>query len=104
MKYFQNVIAFVTAKDVNIALLFFVLGLISSWWVSSYFYEKSLGVSKISAMEAKRENQLILRGIESIGTIKYSRDSSGKIMSVQIELNGKAVGNARATGTLTDAP
>ncbi len=104
MKYLKFGIEVITARDVVISIVFFVLGLISSWRTSVYFYEKSLNDSKASAAETERVNQLILRGIESVGTIKYSRDNSGKIIGVKIELSGHAAGNVNATGTLTDAP
>ncbi|WNB77484.1 hypothetical protein [Methylomonas koyamae] len=104
MRFLKFGIKVVTARDVVISIVFFGLGLVSSWWTSAYFYEKSLNDSKASAEEAERVNQLILRGIESIGTIQYSRDNSGKIVSVKIELGGNASGNVNATGTLTDAP
>ncbi|PCI69926.1 MAG: hypothetical protein COB26_00020 [Piscirickettsiaceae bacterium] len=55
-------------------------------------------------MEAKRVTQLLFRGIESLGTIKYSRDNSGKITGVKIELSGQAVGSASTSSTLTNAP
>lgn len=104
MKYLKFGIEVITARDVAISIVFFFLGLVSSWLTSVYFYEKSLNDSKASANEAERVNQLVLRGIESIGTIKYSRDSFGKIVGVEIELSGSASANATATGTLTDAP
>ena len=104
MKYLKFGVEVVTARDVVISIVFFVLGLVSSWWTSVYFYEKSLNDSKASAEEAERVNQLIFRGIESIGTIQYSHDNSGKIVGVKIELSGHASGNVTAIGTLTDAP
>ncbi len=104
MKYLKSSIELITARDVVISIVFFMLGSVSSWWTSVYFYEKSLNDSKASAEEAERVNQLILRGIESVGTIKYSRDGFGKIVGAKIELSGSASGDATATGTLTDAP
>lgn len=87
-----------------IAIIFLVIGIVSSWEISSYFYEKSYADSKASTSEAERVNQLILHGIESVGTIKYSHDNSGKIVGVKIELSGKAIQNTTAKGTLTAAP
>jgi hypothetical protein len=104
MKYLKSGIKIITARDVVISIVFFALGSVTSWWTSVYFYEKSLSDSKASADESERVNQLILRGIESIGTIKYSRNSNGKIVGVIIELSGNASGNVTATSTLTDAP
>lgn len=45
--------------------------------------------------------ELVLRGIESVGNIKYSRDASGKVVGVVIELKGSASASATATGDLT---
>lgn len=81
-----------------------IAGAIAGWAISHIYYLKSLNDFKADAEEKKRIDELVLRGIESIGTIKYSRDSSGKITGVIIELAGTARGSASASGTLTDAP
>lgn len=104
MKYLKLGVEAITTRGVVISIIFFVLGSVSSWWMSAYFYEKSLNDSKAGAEQAERMNALILRGIESIGTIEYSRDSSGKIYGVKIELSGATSNNSAATGTLTDEP
>lgn len=104
MKYFEYIIESITTRDVVISLIFLFIGLASSWWISFHFYEKSLADSKASASEEKRISQLLFRGIESQGTIKYSRDVSGKVVGVEIELSGQAVGNATASATLSSTP
>mgnify|MGYP007055200425 CR=1 FL=1 len=104
MKYFEYIIESITTRDVVISLIFLFIGLASSWWISFHFYEKSLADSKASAAEEKRISQLLFRGIESQGTIKYSRDVSGKVVGVEIEFNGQAVGNATASGILSSTP
>ncbi len=45
--------------------------------------------------------ELVLRGIESVGSIKYSRDATGKIVGIVIELKGSATSSTSATGDLT---
>jgi hypothetical protein len=104
MKYFEYIIESITTRDVVISLIFLFIGLASSWWISFHFYEKSLADSKASAAEEKRISQLLFRGIESQGTIKYSRDVSGRVVGVEIEFNGQAVGNATASGILSSTP
>ena len=43
---------------------------------------------------------VVLRGIESIGTIKYHRDDTGKLTGVEIELKGAAEARSTAAGSL----
>jgi len=56
---------------------------------------------KADAEERRRVEYLVLLGIESVGNIKYSRDASGKVVGVVIELKGSASASATATGDLT---
>ncbi len=93
MKGIKAGIKFLTARDIVVSVVFFILGLVTNWYSG-----------RESAAEAERVNQLILRSIETIGTVIYSRDSSGKIVDIKIKLSGQASGNVTATGTLTDAP
>jgi hypothetical protein len=62
---------------------------------------KALNDVKADAEERRRVEELVLRGIESIGDIKYSRDPSGKVVGVVVELKGSASAKATATGDLT---
>lgn len=54
---------------------------------------------KADVDERKRVDELIFRGIESIGTINYNRDPTGKLTDVIIELKGHALGRVSATGS-----
>jgi len=78
-----------------------IIGALIGWTISHFYYVKSLNDFKVDAEEKKRVDELIFRGIESVGTIKYTRDASGKVKGVVIELRGAAVSNASATGDLT---
>jgi hypothetical protein len=78
-----------------------ILGALLGWGVSHLYYLKSLNDLKADAEERRRMEELVLRGIESVGNVKYSRDSSGKIVGVVIELKGSATASATATGDLT---
>lgn len=82
-------------------ILLTLVGALFGWGISHYYYVESLNDMKAEAKEQKRINDLILRGIESAGTIKYSRDASGKITGVSIELRGKSTASASASGKLT---
>jgi len=43
---------------------------------------------------------MLLRGIESVGTIHYTRDSTGRINGVDIQLAGTAPAGASSSGHL----
>lgn len=81
-----------------------ILGAIIGWGISHFYYTKSISDLKADVEERRRMEELILRGIESIGEIRYSRDASGKVVGVAIELDGAAISNATATGNLTVRP
>lgn len=78
-----------------------LLGALAGWGVSHLYYLKSLNDLKADAEERRRMEELVLRGIESVGSIKYSRDATGKIVGVVIELKGSATSSTSATGDLT---
>ena len=82
-------------------VLLTILGALLGWGVSHLYYLKSLNDLKADAEERRRMEELVLRGIESVGNIKYSRDAAGKIVGVVIELKGSAASSATATGDLT---
>lgn len=75
--------------DIFLAIVSFLLG----WSVSHFYYLKALNSSNAEAVEGRRIEQLILKGIENVGNIQYSRDASGKIVGVVIEAKtAEAVG------------
>lgn len=78
-----------------------ILGALIGWGISHAYYLKALNDVKDDAVERRRVEELVLRGIESVGNIKYSRDASGKVVGVVIELKGSASASASATGNLT---
>lgn len=73
-----------------------VLGLIVGWGISHFYYAKSINDMKADVEERKRVEQLVLRGIESYGTIKYNRDSEGHISGIVIELKANIAGQSNA--------
>lgn len=78
-----------------------ILGALIGWGISHAYYLKALGDVKADAEERRRVEELVLRGIESIGDIKYSRDPSGKVVGVFVQLKSSASASATATGDLT---
>lgn len=90
-------------RDVFLTLISTLIGALLGWGISDHYYRKSLSDLRADAEERKRVDELLFRGIESIGTIRYHRDATGKVVGVTIDLKGTAAANATATGTLGDA-
>ncbi|MBX9905502.1 MAG: hypothetical protein K2Y31_14205 [Burkholderiales bacterium] len=80
-----------------------VVGGLIGWVTSHAYYLKALDDARADAKERQREHELTLRGIESIGTIKYDRDAKGKISGVVIELQAHAAASASATADISTA-
>lgn len=81
-------------------LLLTVLGVLGGWGITQWYYVKALDEARADAAQRKRVEQLMLRGIESVGTIHYARDSGGTITAVDIRLRGAAAAGATASGSL----
>lgn len=91
---------FITHRLYSRDVVLTLIGVAIGWAISYFYYVQSLADMKMDAIERSRINELMLRGIESVGTIKYRRDSSGKVMGVVIELKGAATASATASGAL----
>lgn len=78
-----------------------LLSVLIGWGISHVYYLKALDDVQADAEERRRVAELVLRGIESIGYIKYSRDASGKVLGVVIELKGSAAASATSKSDLT---
>lgn len=96
MKILHLITTRLFSRDVVLTLIGAAIG----WAISHFYYVQSLADMKRDAAERGRMEGLMLRGIESVGTIKYQRDSTGKIMGVVIELKGAATASATASGAL----
>lgn len=83
-------------RDVVLTLL--AIGI--SWAITHIYYKQSISDLETDVIERKRNYQLLLRGIESIGTVQYQRDAGGNIIGVKIELKGLASTEATASGSL----
>lgn len=81
-----------------------VLGALAGLAISHFYYARALNDMKDDADERRRVEELFFRGIEAVGNLKYSRDASGKVVGVAIELRGQASREATATGGLSVTP
>lgn len=77
-----------------------IVGILAGWGISHWYYVKSLHDARTYAAEHARVEQMLLRGIESVGIIHYTRDSTGRINGVDIQLAGTAPSGASASGHL----
>lgn len=72
--------------------------------ISHLYYVRALQDMQADANERRRVDELVFRGIEAVGHLKYSRDASGKVVGVVIELRSHAASEATATADLTTSP
>ena len=100
-EFIQFIFRVIMRWDVILMLVSALIG----WGISHVYYAKTLNDLKAEVEEQKRINALILKGIESIGKIKYSRDASGNVTGVVIELKGSIKSCSTVSGELTvDSP
>jgi hypothetical protein len=58
--------------------------------IADYYYQKSLSDLHAEAEEQKNELKYLTIGIKRVADIKYSRDASGRVVDVLIELKSSA--------------
>lgn len=78
-----------------------VLGALAGWGISHIYYLRAIDDMKADADERRRVAELVFRGIEAVGNLKYARDATGKVIGVVVELRSQATGRIRATGSLS---
>lgn len=66
--------------------------------IADYYYQKSLSDLHAEAEEQKNELRHLTIGIERVADIKYSRDASGKVVGVTIELKNSATSDVTSEG------
>lgn len=76
------------------------IGILAGWGITHAYYLSAVRDLQSDARERKQVEALLLRGIESVGTIHYARDVDGKVTGIQIEFRGVAAASASASGTL----
>lgn len=81
-----------------------VVGALAGGAISHVYYVRALGDMKVDAAERGRVDELIFRGIEAIGDLKYARDTTGRVIGVAIELRSVASAQALGTGALRVTP
>ena len=94
----------ISARDILLSVIGLLAGVVISWGISAHFYKKAIDDSRLAAEKASREFNLLARGIESLGSVSYVRDSAGNVISVKIALDAHAQGNGTGTGDLGNAP
>ena len=85
-------------------LVLTIVGCIVGWGISHFYYVRALDDMKADAEERRRIDELVFRGVEAIGAFKYSRDASGRVIGVVIELKAQAFSQATTTGDLNVTP
>lgn len=83
-------------RDIVLTLL--AIGI--SWAITHIYYRQSISDLKADIAERIRVEDLLLRGIESVGTIKYQRDITGKVIGVKIDLRGAVTATSTVSGSL----
>ncbi len=79
-------------------------GALASWAITHWYQLQPLSDMKAEVEERRRVDDLVFRGIESVGSIRYSRDTTGRVVGVSIQLHGQASVTATATGALSSTP
>jgi hypothetical protein len=78
-----------------------ILGALAGWAISHLYYLRAMNDMTADAEERRRIENPVFQGIESVGNLKYARDSSGRVVGVAIELRGQAAGQGTGTGDLS---
>lgn len=77
------------------------LGALASLAITHWYNLKALRDMRAEVNERRGVDESVFRGIESVGSIKYSRDTIGRDIGVAVELHGQASADANATGALS---
>lgn len=88
------------SRDVFLTLIGALLGVLTS----HLYYMKSVSDMRADAEERRRIDDLIFRGIESVGSMSYVRDEAGKVVGVNIQLHAAAQVQATGSATLVKSP
>jgi hypothetical protein len=86
-------------RDIALTAVSVLLG----WALAHVYYVRALTDMQADAKERRRVEDLLLRGVESVGTVRYIRDATGKVTGIQIQLHGTARAGAAATAAISIA-
>ncbi len=78
------------SRYVLLTILKALVGALVGLGIADYYYQMSLNDLHAEAEEQKNELKYLTVGIERVADIKYSRDASGKVVGVIIELKSSA--------------
>lgn len=79
------------ALSISRTIVLTIVGALAGWAIPHLYYVRALhDMKEADAEERRRVEELVFRGIESIGDIKYCRDPTGRVVGVAIELRGQA--------------
>lgn len=78
-----------------------IVGALAGWGISHIYYLRAIDDMKADAEERRRVEELVFRGIEAVGNLRYARDGTGKVIGVVVELHSQAAGRVKATGSLS---
>lgn len=80
-----------------------LVGGLIGWGISHYYYVESGKDLEKEAGELRHMSTIMLRGMEQAGWVKLSRDATGRITGMVIELRGTGAAEATGAGSL-EAP
>jgi hypothetical protein len=84
-------------RDIALTAASVLLG----WGLAHVYYVRALTDMQADAKERRRVEDLLLRGVESVGTVHYIRDTAGKVTGIQVQLHGTASTGGTTTGSLS---
>ena len=91
-------------RDIALTVYGTLAGALLGWGLTHWYYVKALSDMRADAQERERLSELILRGIESVGTIRYARDPAGRVLGITIELRAEGKAAAAGDAALTVGP
>ena len=80
-----------------LSFVYFALGVLAGGFFGHFFYVKAGKQLAEEATELRRLSMLVLRGLESAGLVKWSRDEHDRITGITFTLQAK-VGAVTVTG------
>jgi hypothetical protein len=84
-------------RDIALTAASVLLG----WALAHVYYVRALTDMQADAKERQRVEDLLLRGVESVGTVHYIRDTAGKVTGIKVQLHGTASAGVTTTGSLS---
>ena len=80
-----------------VSFVYFVLGVLAGGFFGHFFYVKAGKQLVAETAELRRLSTLVLRGLESAGLVKWSKDDDDRIIGITFQLQAKS-GAVTVTG------